>query len=162
MAPFLGAEDLIFSQNGLRLSASSRYSVNPKMAMIGPRRPKRQGLSLFWDLLTAIEQTTQLELAAIKERNLDAIDVFHEAKIADFARLQSLGGRMGITRENAELDSRLTALARAEARNAEAAGAEARVLRLEWEQQGIGSQRLSSLKRAYASDVIDSEFHAEG
>jgi hypothetical protein len=130
--------------------------------MPAPRKPKRQGLAVFWELLSAIEQTTQLEFAAIRERNVEAIDILHEAKIRDFARLQNLGRRMGITRENAELDTRLNALALAEARNAQAAGAEAGALRLEWERQGAGFKQLTSLRRAYASDGVEPEFHAEG
>ena len=127
-----------------------------------PRKPRPSGLNVFWALLASIEKTTQLEAAAISERNLEVMDVLHESKRANFERMVALGHRLGIDRQNPELDMRLKALALAEARNADAAGQIAADLRQEWERQGVGGQRLHSLKRAYVSGTLDSEFKAEG
>ncbi len=130
--------------------------------MAAPRKPKVSGLNAFWSLLAAIERTTQLEASAIQEKNYEAMEVLHEAKRADFSRLVVLGKRLGLTRENPELNARLQLLARAEAVNAHAAGQLAAQLRKEWEEQGAGEMRLHSLKRAYVPGVADTDFYAEG
>ena len=130
--------------------------------MPAPRQPRPSGLNVFWALLASLEKTTQLEAAAIAERNLEAMDVLHETKRANFERMIALGRRLGLDRQHPELDMRLKVLAVAEARNADAAGQIATELRQEWARQGVDGQRLHSLKRAYVSGTLDSEFQAEG
>jgi len=60
-----------------------------------PRRPRQSGLNVFWALLAAIERTTQLESQALESRDFRSMDVLHEAKRADFSRLEALGARIG-------------------------------------------------------------------
>ena len=86
-----------------------------------PARPRQSGLNVFWALLAAIERTTQLEAQALDSRDFRSLDVLHEAKRADFARLLALGQRIGIDRSNAVLAERLRALEIAERRNEETA-----------------------------------------
>ena len=130
--------------------------------MTAPRKPRQSGINVFWTLLEALERTTHLEFSAIKERNFEAMEALHEAKRSDFARLVALGARLGLNRENRDFDLRLQALARAEQRNADLAAREASALRVAWEEQGRDAQRLHSLKKAYVSDTLESEFRAEG
>lgn len=127
-----------------------------------PRRPRQSGMVIFWGLLSAIERITSLELEAVRARDFPTMETLYEAKKADLARLFTLAGRLGVTRQNAEFQQRLLALERACAQLAEAAGLEAQALRSEWQGADSENQRLRSLKRAYVSDTLDSDFHAEG
>ncbi len=130
--------------------------------MSSVRRPRQSGLTVFWNLLAALERTTQLEANAIQMRDFESMRVLHEAKLEDFQRLVSLGKRLGLTRQNPDLASRLIALERAELRNADAAGLVAQVYRRELAELIAGNHRLQSLKKAYVSDTSEAEFNAEG
>jgi hypothetical protein len=88
--------------------------------------------------------------------------VLFEQKQDDFVRLRALGSRLGMTRQNPELNRRLLALEAAQAQLAEAAGSEVEVLRSEWQEADLENNRLRSLKRAYVSDTMPSDFQAEG
>jgi len=130
--------------------------------MSGIRRPRQSGVLVFWNLLGAIERSTQLELEAVQARDFKTMDTLFESKRADFARLVSLGRRLGMTRQDAELNRRLLALEREQARVAEVAGRQADALRAEWQGADLENQRLRTLKRAYVSDTLASDFQAEG
>jgi len=117
---------------------------------------------VFWSLLAAIEKATSLELEAVRARDFPTMETLYEAKRTDFARLVALAGRLGMTRQNAEFQKRLVALEQAQALVAETAGKEAEALRSEWQGADSENQRLRSLKRAYVSDTLDTEFRAEG
>jgi hypothetical protein len=130
--------------------------------MAGARKPHQSGLHVFWTLLGAIERTTQLELEAVQARDFQTMETLFEAKREDFMRLVSLGRRLGLSRENSELNRRLAALENAQRRVAAAAGREAEVLRVQWEGADLENQRLRSLKRAYVSDNLPNDFSAEG
>lgn len=130
--------------------------------MSGIRRPRQSGVLVFWNLLGAIERTTQLELEAVQAGDFKTMDTLFESKRADFARLVALGGRLGITRQDAELNRRLLLLEREQARLAEVAGRQADALRSQWEGADLENQRLRTLKRAYVSDTLASDFQAEG
>lgn len=130
--------------------------------MSGIRRPRPLGLQAFWKLLGAIEAVTRLELEAVRVRDFQAIEVLFVQKRDDFVRLHALGRRLGMTRQNPELNRRLLALEAAQTRLADAAGAELAVLRNEWQGADLENNRLRSLKRAYVSDTIPSDFQAEG
>lgn len=130
--------------------------------MSGIRRPRPSGLQAFWKLLSAIESATRLEFEAVRGRDLQSMRVLFEQKQDDFVRLHALGSRLGMTRQNPELNRRLLALEAAQARLAEAAGSEVEVLRSEWQGADLENNRLRSLKRAYVSDTMPSDFQAEG
>jgi len=117
---------------------------------------------VFWALLSAIERITSLELEAVRARDFPTMETLFEAKKADLARLFTLAGRLGVTRQNPEFQQRWVALEQACAKLAEAAGLEVQALRSEWQGADLENQRLRSLKRAYVSDTSDSEFRAEG
>jgi hypothetical protein len=117
---------------------------------------------VFWALLEAIEKATALELEAVRARDFPTMETLYEAKRVNLARLVSLAGRLGMNRQNAEFQQRLLALERAQALVAETAGLEAQTLRSEWQGADVENQRLRSLKRAYVSDTLGSDFHAEG
>jgi hypothetical protein len=130
--------------------------------MSGIRKPRQSGVLVFWNLLTAIERATQLELAAVLARDFETMDTLFESKRVDFARLVSLGMRLGLTRQNPDLNRRLVALEREQARVAEFAGRQADALRAEWQGADLENQRLRTLKKAYVSDTLASDFQAEG
>lgn len=130
--------------------------------MSGIRRPRPSGLQAFWKLLGAIEATTRLEFEAVRVRDLQAIEVLFKQKQEEFVRLLALGLRLGLTRQNPELNRRLLALEAAQTRLAAAAGSEVEALRVEWKEADLENNRLRSLKRAYVSDTIASDFQAEG
>ena len=130
--------------------------------MSGIRKPRPSGLLVFWGLFGAIERVTQLELEAVRARDFQSMAALFEEKQADFARLHALGQRLGMTRQHPELNRRLLALEMAQSCIADAAGSEAEVLRMEWQDAGKENHQLLSLKRAYVSDTLPSDFQAEG
>ena len=95
-------------------------------------------------------------------RDFRSLDVLHEAKRADFARLVVLGQRIGIDRGNPVLAERLQALEMAERRNEEAARQGANQIRAEMEGLSTGQRRLRSLKYAYADEEEHRPPIAEG
>jgi hypothetical protein len=117
-----------------------------------PRRPRQSGLNVFWSLLAAIERTTQLEAEALDSRDFRTMEVLHEAKRADFARLVSLGERIGMDRRDAVLAERLQALELAERRNEAVARQGAMQIREEMNGLSTGQRRLRSLKHTYAEE----------
>jgi hypothetical protein len=130
--------------------------------MAGIRKPHQSGILVFWTLLEAIERTTQLELEAVQARDFQTMETLFDAKRRDFVRLVSLGKRLGLNRRNPELSRRLLALEKAQAGIALAAATEAEALRIQWQGADQEGQRLRSLKRAYVSDTLLSDFQAEG
>ena len=127
-----------------------------------PSRPRQSGLNVFWALLTAIERATQLEAQALEARDFRSLDVLHDAKRADFARLVALGERLGINRSNPVLAGRLQALEMAERRNEETAKQGAEQIRAEMAGLSTGQRRLRSLKYAYADEEDHRPPIAEG
>ena len=127
-----------------------------------PRRPRQSGLNVFWALLAAIERTTQLESQALESRDFRSMEVLHEAKRSDFARLEALGARIGIDRSNALLQERLQALEMAERRNEEVARQGGLQIRAEIMGLSTGQRRLRSLKYAYADEEDPRPPIAEG
>jgi hypothetical protein len=127
-----------------------------------PARPRQSGVNVFWALLAAIERTTQLEAEALDSRDFRSLDVLHEAKRADFARLLALGQRIGIDRNTAALAERLRALEMAERRNEETARQGAEQIRAEMAGLSTGQRRLRSLKYAYADEEEHRPPIAEG
>jgi hypothetical protein len=130
--------------------------------MSSPRRPRQSGVTVFWALLAAIEQTTQLEAQALEARDFRSLEVLQEAKRADFSRLVALGRRIGIDRSNPQLSAKLRALEMAERRNEEAARQGALQLKAEIEGLSTGQRRLRSLKHAYADEEEHRPPIAEG
>ncbi len=126
------------------------------------RRPRPSGLQAFWKLLDAIEATTRLEFQAVRVRDLHSMKVLFEQKQDDFVRLHVLGRRLGMSRQNPELNRRLLALEAVQSRLADEAGSEVALLRSEWQEADLENNRLRSLKRAYVSDTMPSDFQAEG
>lgn len=127
-----------------------------------PRRPRQSGLNAFWALLAAIERTTHLEGQALHSRDVRSLEILQEAKKADFARLVSLGKRIGIDRSNPLLAERLQALELAERRNEESARQGASEIRSEIMGLSTGQRRLRSLKHAYADEEEPRPPIAEG
>lgn len=126
------------------------------------RRPRQSGLNVFWSLLAAIERTTQLESEALDSRDFRSLEVLHEAKRVDFARLVSLGQRIGIDRSDARLAERLQALEMAERRNEAIAQQGAAQIREELNGLSTGQRRLRSLKHTYADEADQRPPIAEG
>jgi hypothetical protein len=126
------------------------------------RRPRQSGLNVFWSLLAAIEQTTQLESEALDSGDFRSLEVLHEAKRMDFARLVSLGQRIGIDRSDARLSERLQALEIVERRNEAAARLGATQIREELNGLSTGQRRLRSLKHTYADEADQRPPIAEG
>jgi hypothetical protein len=126
------------------------------------RRPRQSGLNVFWSLLAAIERTTQLEAEALESRDFRSMEVLHEAKRADFARLVSLGERIGIDRSDALLAERLRLLEMAERRNEATARQGAIQIREEMNGLSTGQRRLRSLKHTYADEADQRPPIAEG
>ena len=127
-----------------------------------PSRPRQSGVNVFWALLSAIEQTTQLEAQALALRDFSSLDVLHDAKRADFARLEALGERIGMDRSNLMLAERLQALELAERRNEETARQAVGQIRAEMTGLSTGQRRLRSLKYAYADEADHRPPIAEG
>jgi hypothetical protein len=113
-------------------------------------------------LLAAIERTTELEAEALGSRDFRSLEVLHEAKRADFARLVSLGQRIGIDRRETLLAERLQALELAERRNEAAARQGAIQIREEMNGLSAGQRRLRSLKHTYADEADQRPPIAEG
>ena len=130
--------------------------------MSGTRKPRQSGISVFWNLLSALEQAAQLEFQAIRERDFHAMTVLHEAKRSDFERLVALGKRLGIDRSNQELDVRMRGLAQSEARNAELARQAAELFRDELRKMNGDSRRLKNFREAYVGEPSKPDFTAEG
>ncbi len=130
--------------------------------MAAAKRPVQSGLSVFWSLLEAIEKTTVLETQALAERDFHSLEVLQEAKRVDFGRLVALGRRYGLSRANPVLNRRLTALERAERRNACRAGEEAFALRELLRGMDSGQKNLRSVRSAYAGDTDERPPIAEG
>ena len=142
------------------LARASPRTKGPIMSV--PSRPRQSGLNVFGALLTAIEHTTQLETQALEARDFRSLDVLHEAKRADFARLMALGARIGIDRSNTVLAGRLQALEMAERRNEETARQGIEQIRAEMAGLSTGQRRLRSLKFAYADEEEHRPPIAEG
>lgn len=130
--------------------------------MSGTRKPRQSGLSVFWGLLSALEQTTQLESQAIRERDFHAMKVLHDAKRTDFERLVALGKRLGMDRSSPELDVRMRVLAQNEARNAELARQAAELFRDELRKMNGDSRKLKNFRQAYVGEPSEPDFTAEG
>lgn len=130
--------------------------------MSGIRRPRQSGFLAFWSLFESIERLTLLELEAVRARDFASMETLFEQKKADFERLHTLGRRMGLNRQNPELNRRLAALERTQALVVEAAREEAAALHAEWRGVEAENQQLRSLRRAYASDPTIPDFNAEG
>lgn len=126
------------------------------------RKPRQSGISAFWSLLTALEQTTQLESQAIRERDLQTMLALHEAKRSDLERLVLLGRRLGLDRSNLDLNKRMQALAQAEARNADLARQGAEFFRDELRKMNGDSRKLKDFRQAYIGEPSEPDFTAEG
>jgi hypothetical protein len=130
--------------------------------MSSTRRPRQSGILAFWELLSSLERTTQLEAQAIEERDFHSMKTLHEAKRSGLDRLVLLGRRLGLDRSNPELDARLKGLARAEARNADMARRAAESLREELRKMNGDSRKLKNFRQAYVGEPSEPDFTAEG
>lgn len=109
-----------------------------------------------------MEQTTQLESQAIRERDFQTMLELHEAKRSDLERLVLLGRRLGLDRSNPDLNRRMHALAQAEARNADLARQCADFFRDELRKMNGDSRKLKNFRQAYIGEPSEPDFSAEG